>query len=132
MILIDTSAWVEFLRGTGSAEHLKVRSLINTAEAAITEVVMMELLAGIPDPAAAQGLRSRLRAFPLLRVQGLADYEEAAALFRECRAAGYTVRSLIDCIIAAVAIREGASVLHKDSDFDSIAEVTTLRIEAAS
>jgi len=130
VILVDTSAWVEFLRGTGSPHHLKVTSLIDSgAEVVTTEMVVMELLAGMRDAVAAQVLRSRLLAFPLLRIHGLADYEEAAALFRECRSAGHTIRSIVDCVIAVVAIREGARVLHNDADFDKLAALTPLRIE---
>jgi len=132
VILVDTSAWVEFLRDTGSPQHLKLRSLIESgADVATTEVVIMEILAGIGDPLSVQSLRSHLLAFPLLRIDGLADYEEAAGLYRECRSMGHTIPSLVDCVIAAVAIREGARVLHNDADFDTLAELTSLQVESS-
>lgn len=59
------------------------------------------------------------------------DYEEAAALYRLCRRRGETVRSLNDCLIAAVAIRAGTTVLHHDRDFTVLARHATLRIDAA-
>lgn len=74
-------------------------------------------------------LRARLMALPRLMVRGLADYEEAADLYRACRSRGVTVRKLIDCLIAAVAIREGATVLHNDRDFDLLVRHTRLRVE---
>jgi hypothetical protein len=62
-------------------------------------------------------------------LHGLADFESAAELYRTCRSRGATVRKLIDCLIAAVAIRENASVLHNDGDFEALAMHTSLRIE---
>ena len=69
---------------------------------------------------------------PLVRAtvlpSGPARFEEAAALFRRCREEGETVRRLMDCLIAAVAIRFGAPVLHRDADFDVLARHTELEI----
>jgi predicted nucleic acid-binding protein len=66
--------------------------------------------------------------FELLPVQGLADYEAAAGLYRRCRRAGETVRKLTDCLIAVVAMRAGAPLLHRDQDFDVIARHAPLRV----
>jgi hypothetical protein len=60
-----------------------------------------------------------------------ADYEQAAVLYRTCRRGGETVRKLIDCLIAATAIRSGVPLLHADTDFDALARLTDLQIEAA-
>jgi hypothetical protein len=90
---------------------------------------MMELLAGARTAAEHSRLRARLMALPRLAVGGLADYDAAAALYRACRIRGATVRRLIDCLIAAVAIREGATVLHNDRDFELLARHTRLRLE---
>lgn len=130
MILADTSAWVEYLRATGSPVHLRLRKLIaDEGELATTEVVMMELLAGEPSPEGLTQLRRLLGRFEVLPVEGLADYEAAAELYRRCRAGGETVRSLTDCLIAAVAVRSGATLLHRDQDFEVIARHTPLRVE---
>ena len=130
VILVDSSAWIEFLRGSGHAahrtlkHHLARRSAIGT-----TEPIVMELLAGARAPRELAKLRARLLAFPLLRLRGLVDFETAAELYRTCRGEGETVRRLIDCLIAAVAIRERAAVLHKDRDFEVLARHSKLRIE---
>ena len=130
MILADTSAWVEYLRATGSLVHLRLRKLIaDEGELVTTEVVMMELLAGETSPEGVTQLRRLLGRFDLLPVEGLADYEAAAELSRRCRAGGETVRSLTDCLIAAVAVRSGATLLHRDQDFEVIARHTPLRVE---
>ena len=123
MILVDTSAWVEFLRATGSEVHARLHDLLQGGEAlATTELVVMEVLAGARDSAHLDRLRRVvLGRCQMLTGHGLADYEEAAAIFRRCRAQGSTVRRLNDCVIAAVAIRAGARLLHADQDFEQIA-----------
>jgi hypothetical protein len=129
LILADTSAWVEFLRATGHPVHQRLRALLVADRVAITEVVLMELLAGARAGRELHELRSRLVSLPILPLEGLIDFEEAALLYRTCREGGESVRDLRDCLIAAVAIREGASVLHNDADFDVLGRHTGLRIE---
>jgi len=96
---------------------------------ATTEPVIMELLAGVQSPRDHSKLRARLIALPRLAVRGLPDFEAAADLYRACRRRGATVRKLMDCLIAAVAIREHGAVLHNDSDFEILARHTRLRTE---
>jgi predicted nucleic acid-binding protein len=108
-----------------------LRSLVNSGtELATTEVVVMEVLAGARDESHAGRLRQLLLTCELIPTLELRDYEQAAVVQRCCRAAGETVRSLLDCLIAAVAVREGAEVLHADKDFDVIGRHTQLRIAA--
>ncbi len=128
MILLDTSAWIEFLRATGSPTHLRVKALLSEAEAniATTDVVSMELLAGARDAAHEQALRQLLARCAMIPVEAPSDYEEAAMLYRRCRQKGETVRKLTDCLIAAVAIRSGCAVLHQDADFAALARCTAL------
>jgi predicted nucleic acid-binding protein len=129
VILADTSAWVQYLRATGSPVHLRLRKLIaNEGDLVTTEVVMMELLAGETAPEGVTRLRRLLGRFELLPVEGLADYEAAAELYRRCRTGGETIRNLTDCLIAAVAVRHGAILLHCDHDFDVIAKHTPLKV----
>ena len=130
MILVDTSAWIEFLRASGRPVHLTLRHhLTQQSPIVTTEVVIMEVLAGARNRREYNVLRNRLTAFPQLTLRSLSDFEHAAELYRSCRDKGVTVRKLIDCLIAAVAIRAGASVLHNDRDFDSIVRCTRLRTE---
>lgn len=131
VILIDTSAWIEFLRATQSPAHKAVRQVLETAEEfAVTDAVFMELLAGVRTPQQARSLESLLNAGTYLPMRPLFDYEGAAELYRHCRQAGTTPRSLTDCLIATVAIAADVALLHADVDFDRIAEVTPLRIAA--
>ena len=127
MILIDTSAWIEFLRDTGSPTCERVELLL-AREIAICDAVRMEVLAGARDERHLLGLRRLLaRATIILTVPG--DYDDAAALYRRCRVEGETVRKLIDCLIASVAIRADLPILHCDTDFDVLARHTALRID---
>ena len=129
MILADTSAWVEYLRATGSPVHLRLRDLVaGEGELTTTEVVTMELLAGAAAQEEVVRLRRLLLRCQLLPVEGLADYETAADLYRRCRAGGETVRKPTDCLIAVVAIRHGAALLHRDHDFEVLARHTPLRV----
>ena len=111
------------------SHHVETPSRERRSPIATTEPVIMELLAGTRSRSDGSRLRARLLALPRLSVRGLADFESAADLYRTCRGRGATVRKLIDCLIAAVAIRESATVLHNDRDFDVLAQHTRLRIE---
>ena len=129
MILIDTSAWVEFFRDTGSATCNRVDALLG-GEIAICDAVRMEVLAGARDERHLQNLR-RLLARAVFIPTVSADYDEAAFLYRHCRREGETVRKLIDCLIGSVAIRAGVPILHNDADFNVLARHTALRIASA-
>jgi len=129
VILVDSSAWVEFLRGTGSPTHLRLRSELEAGtELASTDVIVMEILAGARDDADRDRLRRLLYGLEFLAVEGPADYERAAELYRLCRRGGETPRKLTDCLIAAVAIRAGAKLLCDDADFVTIARHAPLRL----
>ena len=128
MILVDTSAWIEFLRDTGSPICQRVDDLLAT-EIATCDVVRMEVLAGARDEQHLQQLRRLLARASILPAEPV-DYDAAAALYRTCRQRDYTVRKLIDCLIAAVAIRGNVPVLHRDADFDILAQHTPLQVDA--
>lgn len=131
LTLVDTSAWVEYLRATGGPTHQQVRRLLEgDAVVHVTDPIVMEVLAGARDEAQAGRLRRLLGRCQFVPTNGLADFEEAALLYRRCRRAGETVRSLTDCLIAAVAIRRRLEVLHADRDFDALARHTELAVFA--
>jgi predicted nucleic acid-binding protein len=129
VILVDTSAWVEFLRGTGSDTDGRVDALLGDgAELATTDVVLMQVLAGARDDAHRDRLRRLLARCEFVATEGPRDFEDAAELYRLCRRGGATVRALTDCLIATVALRSGAALLHADDDFQAIASHSPLRI----
>ena len=126
LILVDTSAWVEFLRDTGTAVCEEVDRLL-TEEVAVCNVIRMEVLAGARDESHLASLRGLIARAAMIRTLPT-DYDDAAALFRHCRRRGGTVRKLVDCLIAAVAIRVGAPILYQDSDFDILVRHTRLQV----
>jgi predicted nucleic acid-binding protein len=133
VILADSSAWVEYDRATGSPVHRRLAELIATAGAvAVTEPVVMEVLAGARSDKREADLRRLLLRFELLRFDAATDFDGAAHIYRRCKAAGVTPRGMVDCMIAAVAWRSGAALLAFDADIDRVARVVGIKIDAAS
>lgn len=131
MILVDSSAWIEFQRATGSPAHRRLRAAIEQDEPlATTGIVILEILAGARDEGHARELRRLLDRCAFLALEEPSDHEAAAGLYRACRREGRTIRRLPDCLIAAVAIRTGTSLLHQDSDFEAIALSSPLQAVA--
>lgn len=133
MILADTSAWVEYDRGTGSAADKRVADLI-TADGPllVTEPVLMEVLAGARSDAREEDLRRLLLRFAFVPFDAVTDFEAASTIYRRCRRAGVTPRGMVDCMIAAVAHRHGASLLSWDVDLERVAQVIGVELDEAS
>jgi predicted nucleic acid-binding protein len=133
VILADTSAWVEYDRGTASPVDRRLVKMIATdGPIAVTEPVVMEVLAGARDDRREADLRRLLERFELLAFDAVADFDAAVRIYRRCRAAGVTPGGMIDCMIAAVAWRRGATLLAHDSDIGRVAGVIGIAIDPAS
>jgi predicted nucleic acid-binding protein len=133
VILVDTSAWVEYDRATDSTVDRRLTELIESrGPIAVTEPVVMEVLAGARDDRREADLRALLLRFELLRFDAVSDFDGAVRIYRRCRAAGITPRGMIDCMIASVAWREQATLLAYDVDMDRVARVVEIDIDAAS
>ena len=128
MSLIDTSAWIEYLRQTGSRANIEVRRTLNV-DPEICDVIRMEILAGARDQQHLTQLERLLARATTIKTEPV-DYDNAAAIYRACRKLGVTIRAQIDCLIAAIAIRTNTKIIHHDSDFEAIAQVTKLKIYA--
>ncbi|MGH9064890.1 MAG: type II toxin-antitoxin system VapC family toxin [Acidimicrobiales bacterium] len=133
MILADTSAWVEYDRATGSSADQRLSELI-TAEGpvAVTEPVVMEVLAGARSDEREADLRRLLLRFDLHHFDAAADFDGAARIYRRCRRAGVTPRGMVDCMIASVAWRRGSTLLAHDVDLDRVAQVVGIELDDAS
>jgi predicted nucleic acid-binding protein len=133
VILADTSSWVEYDRATGSTVDTRLAELIETAgPIAVTEPVVMEVLAGARDDRRESDLRRLLLRFELLAFDPVSDFDGAVRIYRRCRAAGVTPRGTIDCMIAAVAWRRAATLLAHDADLGHVARVIGIELDAAS
>ena len=129
MILIDTSVWVDLLRGQlGSKEAVRRLPDIVTCGP-----VVQEILQGLEEQGFSRAFQDALLEVP--RVEdplSLEVFLEAAEIYRVGRRKGYTIRSTVDCLVAAIAMRHDAVVWHKDRDFDAIARFTALRVKRAA
>jgi predicted nucleic acid-binding protein len=128
MIVVDTSAWIEFLTNDASSQSKAIKHLIESdAEIGITDIVLTEVLQGIKDDRDFHSVKELLMSFPIYQASGLDTFVAAANIYRECRRKGKTVRKTVDCIIAAICLENGFAIFHKDRDFDQIAACTNLK-----
>lgn len=133
MILADTSAWVEYDRASGSPVDLRISELIEVeGPLSVTQPVVMEVLAGARTDQRETDLRRLLLRFALLPFDAVTDFDAAVVIYRRCRRAGVTPRGMIDCLIAAVAWRRGATLLAHDADLDRVARVVGIDLDDAS
>jgi predicted nucleic acid-binding protein len=125
VLLVDTSVWIEVFR---KPKRLELESVADLDEIVTCLPVIQEVLQGFLDERAFRVARESMFAFPIVESPlRLEVFEEAARLYRSARRAGVTVRSGVDCLIAACAIRHGLPVLHCDRDFSHLAQVSPLQ-----
>ena len=128
MILVDTSVWVDFLRGVNSIQRRTLHRLIEDEEdISITEIILAEVLQGIKEDKDFKRVKDYLLEFPIYRPNGIETYLKAAGIYRDCRKRGRTVRKTVDCIIAAICMENDLTLLHKDSGFNHIEACTVLK-----
>ncbi|MHB8669416.1 MAG: type II toxin-antitoxin system VapC family toxin [Acidimicrobiales bacterium] len=133
MILADTSAWVEYDRATGSSVEQRLTDLIgDCGPLVVTEPVIMEVVAGARSAEREADLRRLLLRFALAAFDTAADFDAAARIYRSCREVGVTPRGMVDCMIASVARRHGATLLAHDADISRVAKVVGIELDAAS
>ena len=127
-VLVDTSALIEFLNDGHQAVADEVERVLAT-HITTCDAVVMELTAGARSESDLQSIKSLLAMGHNESVTSV-DFEIAATLYRTARRSGVTVRSMLDCVIAAVAVRLGIPILHNDRDFDALASCTEVRIHS--
>lgn len=133
MILVDTSAWVEYDRATGSSADRRITEMItDEGPLMFTEPVLMEVLAGARTDAREDDLRRMLLRFGLAHFDAVTDFDGATRIYRRCRQAGITPRGMVDCMIAAVAHRRRLTLLAWDADMARVAEVIGIELDRAS
>jgi predicted nucleic acid-binding protein len=126
VVLVDTSVWVEFFR---KPPRIDVPSVVDLEDVVTCLPVLQEVLQGFREEAAFALARDAMLALPIVESPLRQEvFEEAVGLYRRARAAGLTVRSSVDCVIAACALRHGLTVLHHDRDFGFLARVSSLRV----
>lgn len=125
MTLVDTSVWIEVFRRT---RPLDLTAIVPFEEVVTCLPVIQEVLQGFRDEYAYRIARDAMLALPVVESALGSDLTlEAVGLYRTARLRGMTIRSSVDCLIAACALRHDLEVLHRDRDFAAIARVSPLR-----
>jgi predicted nucleic acid-binding protein len=124
VLLVDTSVWIEVFR---KKSRVRLEDVVSIDEIVTCLPVVQEVLQGFRDEQAYRRAREAMLAFPCLESpMSVGVYEEAIALYRAGRRVGLTIRSSVDCLIAAAAIRHGIPVLHRDRDYPQLARFSDL------
>lgn len=117
MIVVDSSVWIDYLRGADSPQAERLDILIGQKSLIVGDVILCEVLLGVSSEREAQIVENALRQFELVPMLGVEQALQAAALYRTLRSKGITIRKTVDLIIGAWCIAHGARLLHKDRDF---------------
>ena len=125
MILVDTSVWIEVFR---ARRPLDLERVLDFDEVVTCLPVIQEVLQGFRDERAYRRAREAMFSLPIVESPlGEDVFSDAVDLYRNARRTGRTVRSSVDCLIAACAIRHDLEVLHRNRDYAAIAEISALR-----
>lgn len=128
MVIVDTTVWVDYLRGTSTLQAEWLDREITRQRLGLTDLILCEVLQGIPsDQQAARVLRD-LRQFEIFDTGGAELAIASARNYRHLRARGLTVRKTIDCLIATFCILGDHALLHSDRDFDPFEKALALRV----
>jgi hypothetical protein len=125
VILVDTSVWIEVFR---ARRPLDIETIVDFDDVATCLPVIQEVLQGFRDEAAYRRARESMLSLPIVESPLAEDvFVQAVDLYRSARRGGVTVRSSVDCLIAACAIRHDLEVLHRDRDYAGLSSVSALR-----
>ena len=125
MYLVDTSVWVDYIKGTNTpAVEFLDTLLLTPMTVGITDLIFMEILQGAKSEAGFEKLQRYFSTQQFYRFEDpQSSYEAAALMFFNCRRRGITVRSSIDCLIAQCALENELVLLHHDKDFQQLEKV---------
>ncbi len=127
-MIVDTSVWIDLLNAQENGQTRVLKGAIEEdAPVYITGLILAEILQGIRQARRHTVIRDDLLAFPLIEPRAPDTYIAATDLYRRARRRGLTVRSVVDCVIAATAIEAKEPVLHRDRDYTALCEISTLR-----
>jgi predicted nucleic acid-binding protein len=121
VIVVDSSVWIDFLKGRSAPHVARLRALLGRSEIIVGDLMLCEVLQGLEDERAAREVESLLRRFEIVPMAGDAIAVKAARNFRSLRGRGITVRKTIDLLIGTWCIEHRRPLLHNDSDFRPMA-----------
>lgn len=129
MVIVDTSIWIDFLKGRDTAGTFRLERLIdNEIDLFTTGIIIQEILTGIKAKKTRNSVKKDLERF-ITVMPSRGTHVQAAELFDGCRKKGKTIRSIVDCLVAALAMEYDLAVLQSDRDYDYIAQVFPLKLE---
>ena len=124
MALVDSTVWIDLLRGNDSPAVMTLRRLLAEGQAVTAPVILQEVLQGASSPANFQRLREHFLALPMVEpAPGGLTHAAAGELYARCRWKGVTPRSPHDCLIAQLAVEHDLPLLHDDRDFVALAGI---------
>ena len=125
MILIDSSVWIDWLRGSDTDAVRFVQARQDVEELALTQMIYLEVLQGANTDSHYEAIKRVLSKQTMLEpLDSLVTFEAAAQLYRTARRKGLTVRKPVDCLIAAIALEQRALLVHNDRDFLALASAS--------
>lgn len=127
MILVDSSVWVDYLRGTPTPQADKLDALLGAVPLAVGDLILTEVLQGCGTDKEFNQVRRLLLNLTVVPIGGENVAIEAARNYRRLRALGLTVRKTIDTVIATRCIVDKLDLLHSDRDFDPFEQHLGLR-----
>lgn len=128
MVIVDTTVWVDYLRGVQNPETQWLNRELDRQRLGLTDVILCEVLQGIPDNRSFDRVHRELLRFEVFATGGAELAVAAARNFRTLRQRGHTVRKTVDCFIATFCIRERHLLLHRDRDFDPFESILGLSV----
>ena len=132
MILVDSSVWIDYFRGTRNRPVQQLLTWLQggkaTVDVGVADLVLFEVMRGFASPKEQKRAHDLLLALDIVEIGGLDNALLAAAHYSALRAQGYTVRSPVDVLLASYCIRHGHMLLHRDADFDVMAALRGLQV----
>ena len=128
MVIVDTTVWIDYLRGTDNPEMLWLDQELTRQRLGLTDLILCEVLQGVREYAMFAQVRDELLTFHLFETCGKELAIASALNYQALREQGYTVRRTIDCVIATFCLQAGHELLHRDRDFDAFENVLGLRV----
>ncbi len=128
MVIVDTTVWIDYLRGTENPETRWLDRELQRHRLGMTDLILCEVLRGLREQNAFERVRAELLRFQVFQTGGIELAIAAAQNYRELRQRGYTVHKTIDCLIATFCLEAGHELLHRDRDFDCFEKVLGLRV----
>jgi predicted nucleic acid-binding protein len=132
MVIVDTTVWIDYLRGAENPETNWLDANLTQQRLGLTDLILCEVLQGIRDEVEFGRVRGDLLRFQIFRTGGSELAVAAAQNYRGLRQRGYTVRKTIDCLIATFCLQAKHELLHRDHDFDCFEKVLGLRVVHAA